>query len=83
MRKQKRYYNQGSKQLQELQLRDVVHIRPDPNSTQKTWRKRVCHETLVTRLYELISHGKVYRRNKKQKPCSIKRKNRGRSNIAT
>ena len=31
----------------------------NPNSTQKTWRKKVCHKTVVARLYELISKQKA------------------------
>ena len=72
-RKQARYYNRGSKQLPELQPGDVVRIRPDPNSTHKTWRKGVCHEKVAPRSYEVMSDGKMYRRNRRHLAASTEK----------
>ena len=67
-RKQARYYNRGSKPLPELKPGDVVRIRPDPNSSYKTWRSGVCNEKVAPRSYEVIS-----RRNRRHLAATTER----------
>jgi hypothetical protein len=72
-RKQARYYNRGSKPLPELKPGDVVRIRPDPNSSYKTWRSGVCNEKVAPRSYEVTSDGKLYRRNRRNLAATTER----------
>ena len=62
-RKQASLFNRGSKSLSELKPGDTVRMRPD--TTNKTWRKGVCKKKVAPRSYEVVSEGKLYRRNRR------------------
>ena len=64
-RKQASLLNRGSKSLSELKPGDTVRMRPEPNATNKTWRKGVCKKKVAPRSYEVVSEGKLYRRNRR------------------
>ncbi len=72
-RKQASFYNRGSKSLPELKPGDVVRMRPEPNSPNKTWRKGVCKNKVAPRSYEVMPEGKLYRRNRRHLAATTER----------
>ena len=64
-RKQASLFKQGSKSLSELKPGDIVRVRPETDTTNKTWRKGVCKTKVAPRSYEVVSEGKLYRRNRR------------------
>ena len=64
-RKQASLFNRGSKSLSELKPGDTVRMRPEPDTTNKTWRKGVCKKKVAPQSYEVVSEGKLYRRNRR------------------
>ena len=40
-------------------------MRPEADSTNKNWKKEVCKTKVAPRSYEVVSEGKLYRRNRR------------------
>ncbi|KAL3854889.1 hypothetical protein ACJMK2_014125 [Sinanodonta woodiana] len=63
-RKQKKYYNRSSKELQPLHNGDVVRVKP--KDKHSPWRKGVVERQLDIRSYKIRTEdGCMYRRNRK------------------
>ena len=63
--KQAHYYNQGSKDLQQLKPTQIVRIQP--NGQHKTWRKAMMTKQVGIRSYEVETEGGTYLRQNRRK----------------
>lgn len=64
-RKAKKYFDQGSKELPELEIGQPIRLMPSPMDTSRKWRRGVCIKKVAPRSYLVDVKGSIYRRNRK------------------